>query len=48
MGEFLSYVYNGKQLINQCPLGIARGFTPELYRAPIDNDMYIGVNSFSF
>ena len=41
MGEFLSYVYNGKQLINQCPLGFARGFTPELYRAPLDNDMYM-------
>lgn len=36
-----SYLYGGKQLINQLPLGSERGFTPELYRAPLDNDMYL-------
>lgn len=36
-----SYVYNGKQFLNQHPLGISKGFVPELYRAPLDNDMYL-------
>lgn len=36
-----SYIYKGKQFINQLPLGSSRGFTPELYRAPLDNDMYL-------
>lgn len=38
-GEMESYVYNSKELINQIPLGANRGFSPSLYRAPIDNDM---------
>ena len=36
-----SYIYNGKQLFNQNPLGSEKGFNPELYRAPLDNDMYL-------
>ena len=39
-----SYIYNGKQLFNQSPLGTERGFNPELYRAPLDNDMYLCKN----
>ncbi len=38
-GEMESYVYCGKQLINKIPFGAARGFVPELFRAPLDNDM---------
>lgn len=33
-----SYIYNGSQMINQLPLG-TRGFAPDVYRAPLDNDM---------
>ena len=40
-GEMESYVYNSKELLNQIPLGNCRGFSPSLYRAPIDNDMYL-------
>ena len=39
-----SYVYNGHQLFNQSPLSTERGFNPELYRAPLDNDMYLSKN----
>ncbi|MDE5996075.1 MAG: hypothetical protein K2G56_04080, partial [Eubacterium sp.] len=39
-----SYIYNGKQLFNQSPLGSEKGFNPELYRAPLDNDMYLSRN----
>lgn len=39
--EFERYCYNGVELINSEPLSATRGFAPELYRAPIDNDMYI-------
>lgn len=38
-GEFESYIYNGKQFINSVPLAHSKGFTPSLYRAPLDNDM---------
>lgn len=40
-GEFESYIYNGKQLINSIPLSQSKGFAPSLYRAPLDNDMYL-------
>lgn len=40
-GEFESYIYKGKQLINSIPLSHTKGFAPELYRAPFDNDMYL-------
>lgn len=40
-GEFESYIYNGRQLINSIPLSPMKGFSPELYRAPLDNDMYV-------
>lgn len=39
-----SYIYNGKQLFNQSPLGTEKGFNPELYRAPLDNDMYFSTH----
>lgn len=35
-----SYIYNGKELINQVPCSDFRGFGLQLYRAPLDNDMY--------
>jgi len=40
-GEFESYIYNGRQLVNSIPLSPMKGFAPELYRAPLDNDMYL-------
>lgn len=40
-GEMESYVYHSKELLNQIPVGNARGFLPSLYRAPLDNDMYL-------
>lgn len=54
-GELESYIYNGKQLINSIPLSHSKGFAPELYRAPFDNDMYMrklwemkGLNNLSY
>lgn len=38
-GEMESYIYNSKELFNQIPLGSTRGYAPNLYRAPLDNDM---------
>ncbi|MCD7873262.1 MAG: hypothetical protein LUG21_08265 [Clostridiales bacterium] len=53
-GQIESYVYKSKELINQIPLG-TKGFSPDLYRAPLDNDMNMkrlwhkhGLNSFVF
>lgn len=40
-GFFLSHIYKGKELINQSPLSNFKGFGIQLYRAPLDNDMYI-------
>ncbi len=40
-GFFESYVYNGRELINQVPSSDFKGFGLQLYRAPLDNDMYI-------
>lgn len=40
-GFFESYIFNGKELINQTPMSDFKGFGLQLYRAPIDNDMYI-------
>ncbi|MCD7723015.1 MAG: hypothetical protein LUH82_03575 [Clostridiales bacterium] len=40
-GVIESYSYNGTELFNQTPLGFARGFLPDLFRAPLDNDMYM-------
>ncbi len=54
-GEFESYVYCGTQLINQMPYSATKGFAPQLYRAPIDNDMIFdklwrknGLHHFSY
>ncbi|MDE6767095.1 MAG: hypothetical protein K2J35_02735, partial [Eubacterium sp.] len=35
-----SYIYNGKELVNQVPGSDFKGFGIQLYRAPLDNDMY--------
>ena len=40
-GELESYKFNGKELLNQITLGNSRGFVPSVYRAPLDNDMYL-------
>lgn len=40
-GEIESYIYGGGQLINSIPISDTRGFAPALYRAPLDNDMYL-------
>ena len=40
-GELESYKYASKELVNQSPLSERRGFLPDLYRAPFDNDMYL-------
>ncbi|MGN0521582.1 MAG: glycoside hydrolase family 2 TIM barrel-domain containing protein [Eubacterium sp.] len=35
-----SFIYNEKELINQVPSGDFKGLGIQLYRAPLDNDMY--------
>lgn len=40
-GEIESYMVNGNELINSAPFGTRVGFGASIYRAPIDNDMYI-------
>ena len=42
-GELESYRFNGKELLNQITLGNSRGFVPSVYRAPLDNDMYLKI-----
>ena len=39
-GELASYTYDGKELINSMPAGGTKGFLPNVYRAPIDNDSH--------
>lgn len=36
-----SYIYGGKEMINQVPDSDFKGIGIQLYRAPLDNDMYI-------
>ncbi|MCD7828124.1 MAG: hypothetical protein LUG85_06280 [Clostridiales bacterium] len=43
-GNLISYVKNGKEFINQNPAGGIKGFIPNVFRAPIDNDMNIKAN----
>ncbi|MCH5320343.1 MAG: hypothetical protein J1E36_01170 [Eubacterium sp.] len=38
-----SYVYKGKELINQVPSSDFKGIGLQFYRAPLDNDMYISI-----
>lgn len=40
-GEIESYVINDHEFVNNAPFGIMSGFGASIYRAPIDNDMYI-------
>ena len=40
-GEICSYIVNGNELLNTAPFGTRRGFGVSVYRAMIDNDMYI-------
>lgn len=35
-----SYIYNGKEFINQVPSSDFKGMSVQHYRAPLDNDMY--------
>ena len=39
-----SYIYKGKELINQMPYGDFKGIGLQLYRAPLDNDMNMNVH----
>ncbi len=40
-GFINSYVYKGHEMINPFPLGDFKGFVPQFYRAPLDNDRNI-------
>lgn len=40
-GELESYIVNGNEFINTAPFGSRAGFGVSIYRAPIDNDMYL-------
>lgn len=40
-GDIVSYIVNGTEMINQVPDGNFKGFGLQLYRAPLDNDMYL-------
>ncbi len=40
-GFIESYIINGTQLLNTAPFGSFTGFGTDVYRAQIDNDMYI-------
>lgn len=42
-GEIESYTKNGKEFINTAPFGDNTGFGVSMFRAPIDNDMYIKI-----
>ena len=43
-GEFESYSVGGNEFINTAPYGTSTGFGFSLFRAPIDNDMYLRLN----
>lgn len=42
-GRIVKYVYGGKNLFNQAPMG-DKGINVTLFRAPLDNDMYLKKN----
>ncbi|MCD7796517.1 MAG: hypothetical protein LUG95_02560 [Clostridiales bacterium] len=42
-GFIESYVRNGLEYINQTPFSDFKGFGIQLYRAPLDNDMYMNI-----
>ena len=42
-GEITSYKPLGTELINQNPIEKHRGFMPNMFRAPIDNEMFIKI-----
>lgn len=42
-GQIVSYKPFGKELVNQNPVSGRKGFTPNIYRAPIDNEMFIKI-----
>lgn len=43
-GKIMSYIYKGEQLVNQTPAYFEKGIEPVLFRAPLDNDMYMKKN----
>lgn len=43
-GRLVSYEKKGKEYLNQAPASGIKGFEPNVYRAPLDNDMYIKKN----
>ncbi len=40
-GRLVSFIKNGKEYINQTPAGGKKGFVPNVFRAPLDNDRNI-------
>lgn len=42
-GEIVSYKPYGVELINENPAAKRKGFVPNMYRAPIDNEMFIKI-----
>lgn len=53
-GRLESFIYNYRELLNTEPAGGFKGFTPNIYRAPLDNDMYyrkkwdkLGLNDYT-
>lgn len=43
-GRITSWLYKGRELVNQTPAYYEKGINPELFRAPLDNDMYLAAN----
>ncbi len=42
-GQVVSYHKSGVEFINSAPFGSVTGFGADIYRAPIDNDMYLNL-----
>lgn len=46
-GEMLSYTANGTEIINSNPADSVKGFLPNVFRAPIDNDSHGGTTKWN-
>ena len=46
-GELLSYTADGNELINSTPADSVKGFLPNVFRAPIDNDAHGGTTKWN-
>lgn len=47
-GRITSWRYKGCELVSQSPAYYTKGINPELFRAPIDNDMYLSRNWYKY